>query len=327
MTTPAVDEATIALLNRLGAGYIDLHDLDLPTSSFYDDHHLNHDGAVAYTAALGAALRELGALDDSAPMAKAGRPLPSPVRSAAISDGEQTTGASGSSARSVRFLGGKRSSFETTYSEKPPPVRHKQAVKLPSGMWAIEVEQLAPVSMNALIKHVPGMDFLSRCTPVRLKEGGEPLERADNQPSLLAGPPGQWVVRDDRVILRPKKEGARHQVLLAHSRSCRGYTWFYPGDRAEIAMTKPGQLHIGATHLELGGFVLGPGDGSAKVTLETEAGLHLVAEIPISALDGDPVILKLDVPVPATPEQLVLRVETPKTAPFVLLHFGALTTP
>lgn len=73
LTTLAEDKAAVELLNELGGGYIDLHDLPLPESAFVDDHHLGTDGQRLFTTELAAALAEIGAISDG-PMKNAEPP-------------------------------------------------------------------------------------------------------------------------------------------------------------------------------------------------------------------------------------------------------------
>ncbi len=60
-----VERRAVALMNELGAGYLDLHGEQFPDSVFLDDIHLNLTGQRNYTQLLVEGLKEIGALDEA----------------------------------------------------------------------------------------------------------------------------------------------------------------------------------------------------------------------------------------------------------------------
>ena len=85
LSTLSEDRAAVEMLNEMGAGYIDLHDLPLPESAFVDDHHLGISGQRVFTTELAKALIDIGAMANGAmkpaetprsfhPMVRSGRP-------------------------------------------------------------------------------------------------------------------------------------------------------------------------------------------------------------------------------------------------------------
>lgn len=60
---PALERATVELMNRLGVSWVDLHGLDLPPDAFRDDWHLGATGRKVLTAALVRALVDADVLD------------------------------------------------------------------------------------------------------------------------------------------------------------------------------------------------------------------------------------------------------------------------
>jgi hypothetical protein len=71
---PEVEAEVIALLNRLGAGWVDLKKLDVSAADFQDTRHMNKAGQARMTRAVVAALKELGALGEG-PIKPAALPL------------------------------------------------------------------------------------------------------------------------------------------------------------------------------------------------------------------------------------------------------------
>lgn len=68
---PDLARAFVELLNKAGAGFIDLHDMPVENLHFRDTTHLNKKGAALVTAALAEALRPLNLLDGGAEVPEA----------------------------------------------------------------------------------------------------------------------------------------------------------------------------------------------------------------------------------------------------------------
>ncbi len=58
------ERKTLALLNERGAGYVDLHAVNLPPTAYMDGQHMSVAGRALFTDMLADALKELGALGD-----------------------------------------------------------------------------------------------------------------------------------------------------------------------------------------------------------------------------------------------------------------------
>lgn len=62
LPSPEVERQTVAELAADGVGYLPLHDFKLPKEAYFDQQHMTESGRRAYSAALGRALHEQGAL-------------------------------------------------------------------------------------------------------------------------------------------------------------------------------------------------------------------------------------------------------------------------
>jgi len=233
------ERAALELLNGLGVGYVDLHDLPLENRHFRDVTHLNSAGREAFTAALGDALARLGALGEGA-LPPAAIPL------ALMAPPE------------VERVG------------QPPALPPLTVRRAPSACgWLAPLPGFADIGdrrLNAL--------GLGRSTPVVLYEDGAPLRpfaaRADYDACVgaFAFSGGAYLTFSPAGDDPEAPRSRRYVAALSDAVPLPGVRgevyWVYPGTALRFRFPDAGE---GPLTIAVEAAALGPGAGEPVITL------------------------------------------------------------
>lgn len=165
---------------------------------------------------------------------------------------------------------------------------------------------------------------LGRCSPVQVREAGALLDHALRPRAATATERGRMRFTGAQAELAAGEGPV--DVTLAAARKCESASWVYPGEARERATTgvRLGRLRSGAGALELVATAFGGGAAPLRVTLSTPKETLLQADVSISTLIGEPVLLPLSRRVVGRLGSVTLRVENTSAEGFVLVQSAAM---
>jgi len=308
----APDDATRLaedLFAARGVGYVDLHDLALSEADFLDDHHLNRRGQKAYTAALTAQILEIGGLNGlRAP--EAGSRDVAPAKST----------------NAFRFLGGKRGTAPATYARGEREWAHPDPIPVGDDVYSIAIPELEAISVDGLRRltaNEPGLSWVGKCSPVRLRANERWLDKGGSGPKGIAGGPvDRYRHTGDVVLFRPIDPQEHFAVSLTPDRGCRSFTWLYPDDEVVFSLGTVSTMEHSASVLTLGGFVFGEGVG--RIVLEVGDRVFLDRDVDLTELNREGLSLQLNEALAARPQDVSLSLTIPEDGPFILMKLGLL---